>query len=147
MKKKILCIMICSILVLEITGCGKEDKELKSTNWVLTKTNNCKNKATEYYKSYNRKVYFVCIDEIKKNEDMTLKYYFQNVNQTFDRSIEELTHNLELKEIYKDGGTKIFKSKNMTMIVCHHEKADYNINQDIYIGDEKLEFDETYCEG
>lgn len=101
----------------------------------------------DYYTANNRTIYlagnigeFYVIDSGSK---MTLKYYISNANQTFDRSIETIVDKLELKDTLKDGGTKIYKSKDkdVTLIACNTIKNDRNI----LIGDYSMEYTEGDC--
>jgi len=145
--KKII-VILC--LIIFIVGCQKENNKINlgKLNYDykidLLKKDSCSNDIEEYYEINKQKIYYACLKEFyvqENNHKIALKDYLEN------EDIKNILDEMNIINVYKDGGTKIFKSKNMTMIVCHHEKADYNINQDIYIGDEKLEFDETYCEG
>lgn len=80
------------------------------------------------------------IDAKKK---MTFKEYATSVNQTLDRSVENLTDKLEVTDTLKDGGTTIYKNKdkNITVIACNTLKN----NKDVYIGDYQLDFKENMC--
>ena len=150
MKKIILVITI----ILLLTGCNertlpKEEEidETSNKNYTLeiTKTPSCKDQIKEYHQQDNRTIYFVCIDEItlkrKNAKDMTLKYHLQKVNQTFDDSIKQLVSDIDDIEYLKDGGTKIYKHKDYTIILCN--KIDGN--KDIYIGNPNMEYKENYC--
>ena len=70
---------------------------------------------------------------------MTLKYYIENVNQKIEESIKEITNYLEKKEIYKDGGSTVYRSKeyDITLVKCNNMSG----NKDIYIGDYNLNTD------
>lgn len=150
MKKLILVITI----ILLLTGCNErllpkeetiEETSNKNFTLELTKIKNCKNEIKEYHQQDNRTIYFVCLDEIilkrKNAKDMTLKYHFQNVNQTFDDSIKQLVSDIDDIEYLKDGGTKIYKHKEYTIIVCNTIDG----NKDIYIGNKNMNYEETYC--
>lgn len=147
--KKILFIFIGLLM---ITGC--REHELEENNapddaliLELVKTEGCKNQVTEYYQKtgQDRKVYFVCLDEInikrKTTETMTLKYHFDNVYQSFDASIEKLINQMELVDMYKDGGSKMYKKDNYRMLVCN--KIDGT--KDVYFGDNTLEYENDFC--
>lgn len=147
--KKILFIIVC---LLVITGCDKQElNENKISDDTLTlkliKTKGCKNQAVEYYQKtgQDRKVYFVCLDEIYINRDnteqMTLEYHFDNVNQSFDASIEQLINQMELVGTYYDGGSKMYKKDNYRILVCNTLSE----NKDVYFGDDTLEYEEGYC--
>ncbi len=102
---------------------------------------------TPYYSTSDRTVYlssniddFYIVDEKK----ISLKSYFSNVSQDFDKSIQSLTANMKIENILKDGGTTIYKAreKDITMIVCNTLDG----NKDIYIGDDSLEYEQTMCQ-
>lgn len=150
MKKIILVITI----ILLLTGCNErtlskeeliEETSNKYYTLELTETKNCKDEIKNYHQQDNRNIYFVCLDEItlkRKNiKDMTLKYHFQNVNQTFNDSIKQLVSDIDDIEYLKDGGTKIYKHKEYTIILCNTIDG----NKDIYIGNNNMEYKETYC--
>lgn len=102
----------------------------------------------EYYTADNRTIYLAGnleeIYVIDNGNKMTLKYYISNTNRTFDRSIETITNKLELKDTLKDGGTKIYKSKekDITIIKCNTLKNDKNI----FIGDYSMEYTDGDCQ-
>jgi len=138
--------------LLMITGC--REHELEENNapddtliLELVKTENCKNQVTEYYQKIGqeRKVYFVCLDEIyikKENtKQITLEYHFDNVNQSFDASIDQLINQMEMVDVYKDGGTKMYQGNNYRMLVCNTIDG----NKDVYFGDLTLEYENDYC--
>lgn len=148
--KKILIIVICLLI---ITGCSKQELEENkipddTLMLELIKTTGCKNQATEYYqkKGQDRKVYFVCLDEIyikKENtKQITLEYHFDNVNQSFDASIDQLINQMEMVDVYKDGGTKMYRGNNYRMLVCNTIDG----NKDVYFGDMNLEYENDYCQ-
>lgn len=101
----------------------------------------------DYYTTDNRTIYLAGnIEEfyiVDNGSKMTLKYYISNANQTFNRSIQTVTDKLELQDTLKDGGTKIYKSKDkdMTWIVCNTTKNDKNI----LIGDYSMEYKDGDC--
>ena len=70
----------------------------------------------------------------EQDKDITLKTYFSTAFQTFDDGIKHITDKLKLNETLKDGGTKIYKSKDkdITIIVCNTTKNDRNILIDDY---------------
>ena len=147
--KKILFVVICLLL---ITGCSKqeleENKTLDDTLVLeLVKTTECNNQATEYYQKtgQERKTYFVCLDEIyikKENtKQITLEYHFDNVNQSFDASVEQLINHMEMVAAYKDGGTVLYQGDGYRMLVCKKESGP----RDVYFGDITLEYENDYC--
>ncbi len=78
-----------------------------------------------------------------QDKDITLKTYLLSTSQTFENGIKQITNKLELKDTLKDGGTRIYKSKekDITMIVCNTIKNDKNI----FIGDYFMEYTEGDC--
>ena len=100
----------------------------------------------DYLTFSDRKIYlagnigeFYVVD----GKTMILKEYISNANRTMNDSIKSITDKLELKDTLKDGGTKIYKSKDkdITMIVCNTTKNDRNI----LIGDYSMEYTEGDC--
>lgn len=147
--KKILFIAICLFIV---TGCSNQELEgnniLDDTLMLeLVKTAGCNNQVTEYYQKtgQDRKVYFVCLDEIYIKRDntkqITLEYHFDNVNQSFDASIEQLINQMEMVDAYKDGGTVLYQGNGYRMLVCKKEGGP----RDVYFGDITLEYENDYC--
>ncbi len=153
MKKIILTILLCGIMVLGITGCVK-DKEKKADNntkfdFYISKYDSYNDiKFNDYLTFSDRKYYlagnikeFYVID----GESMILKSYITNFNHTLDNpSIDKITDKLTKKESLDDGGTTIYKSKDkdITIVICNTIDG----NDDIFIGDYSINFDdETMC--
>ncbi len=118
-----------------IQGSQQDNQQIK-----ITKTNDCDNQVIKYYQFEEQKVYLVCLDEITI-DDATLKDYFSKTYQTFNDSINSLINNMELIDIYKDGGTRLYKNDTISIIKCNTIDG----NKDIYIGDINLEYQENYC--
>ena len=89
--KKILFIVICLLM---ITGCSEqklEENKIPDDTLMLEliKTSGCNNQVTEYYQKsdQDRKVYFVCLDEIyikRENiKQITLEYHFDKTIHNF----------------------------------------------------------------
>ena len=147
--KKILLILVCLLM---ITGCSeKELNESETSDDILklelVKTTGCKNQVTEYYQKtgQDRKVYFVCLDEIyikmENAKQLTLEYHFDNINQSFDASVEQLMNQMEMIAAYKDGGTMLYQRDDYRMLVCKKEGGTRNV----YFGDMTLEYEDDYC--
>ena len=147
--KKILFVVICLLL---ITGCSEQKLEDNKTPddtlmLELVKTVGCKNQVTEYYQKtgQERNVYFVCLDEIyvktENSKQVTLEYRFDNVNQSFDASIDQLINQMEMVAAYKDGGTALYQRDGYRMLVCKKEGG----LRDVYFGDITLEYENDYC--
>lgn len=107
---------------------------------------NCNLKLNEYYKNNDRVIYTTCLDEvyvIRKNSDavMTLKYYLEKAYQTVNDSINKLVSDMEVISMLKDGGTKIYKKDNYTIILCNTIDG----NKDVYIGNKDFKYEQGYC--
>lgn len=105
-------------------------------------------KYNVYYENQERSIYFAgdieefyILDEY--NNQTPLKDYITETYQTFDDSIKSITDKLDKYAMLKDGGTTIYKSKqlDLTMTVCNT----INGNKDIYIDGYYKEFEETMC--
>lgn len=155
---KRICLLICILSL--ISGCATITKEEATINtnantgesvFNVEKTDDCSNKITEYYQSNTKKIYFVCLNEIRienkaQSESNTLSYTLNKADQDFDNTFGKLVQ-VFFKEskTFKDDRAKIYKNDNATVIVCHKMIESKNINEDIYIGDENLEFSEDFC--
>lgn len=104
-------------------------------------------KFNDYYKNNDRTIYlagnieeFYIVNEGNKD---TLKNYISQTYQTFDDSIKSITDKLDKKDILKDGGTTIYKSreKDLTMVVCKTIDG----NKDVLIGDYSMEYEQDMC--
>ena len=75
---------------------------------------------------------------------VTMKDYISKTFQTTDDSIKYFTDLLENTETLKDGGTKIYKSKeyNITLVKCNTVDG----NKNVFIGNYETKFDsENMC--
>lgn len=101
----------------------------------------------DYYKNTERTIYLAGnIEEfyiVNEGDKDTFKNYISQTYQTFDDSIKSITDKLDKKDILKDGGTTIYKSKvkDITMIVCKTIDG----NKDIFIGDYSMEYEQDMC--
>ena len=111
----------------------------------IKETEDCTNTLTKYYEQKEHKIYLSCLDEVYlKSENIkenTLNYYLQNTNKTFDEVIKNLVKNIDNVDYYSDGGTKIYKKDNFTILVCNTLDG----NKDIYIGNKDLRYKSNYC--
>ena len=140
------------ILILTLTGCSdkkqNESEELKQeSNLEVKVKENCNNEISEYYTSEdNRKLYLVCLNEVNiKDEGSSLASFLSLQSSNFDNKLDELTKNITHKEYLKDGGTTIYKDKELTIIRCNRMDENTNINKDVYIGSNNLEMQEQFC--
>jgi len=124
----------------------EQEKLKEDIKFNIIETKNCNFRLNEYYKNNDRTIYTSCLDEIyviRPNSDavVTLKYYLENVYQTLDDSIKQLVKDATIDKELKDGGTKIYKKDNYTVILCNT----VNGNKDIYIGNEQFKYEQGYC--
>lgn len=124
----------------------EQEKFKEDIKFNIIETKNCNFRLNEYYKNNDRTIYTSCLDEIyviRPNSDavVTLKYYLENVYQTLDDSIKQLVKDATIDKELKDGGTKIYKKDNYTVILCNT----VNGNKDIYIGNEQFKYEQGYC--
>ena len=129
---------------------GTTNIEINDFDFYITKPENHNDiRFNDYCTVENRTIYLAgnigefYIKDKDKDKDITLKTYLSTAYQTLDDGIKNITDKLELTVTLKDGGTKIYKSKNkdITMIVCHTTKNDKNI----LIGDYSMEYTEGDC--
>ena len=156
MKKVIVSLIVLFILFGIIIFKVTNKKEKEEEHIVLTtiievkKSDNIRTcKYTEYLEKDNRKVFLSCVlDEIyyngSKEGKITVKELLSQVDQSIEEIINELTSNMRLINMLKDGGTKIYRLKeaDITMVVCNNISG----NKDVYIGDSSMSFDnEVMC--
>ncbi len=150
MKKTILTIILCGVMVSGITGCDKKDQETsnnKNFDFYISKEENHDDIKFHDYLTFNDRKYYL-EDNIQEfyvmdGEKMILKSYITNFNHTLDNpSINKITDKLTEKEILKDGGTTIYKSKDkdVTIVEC---KTVWG-NDDVYIGDYSMNYDNEF---
>lgn len=104
-------------------------------------------KFNEYFKESTRKIFLASnitdvyiINGTKK--DVLNKYLSNNSSQISD-TLEFMTSKLDKKNVLKDGGTTIYRSKDkdVTMIVCNT----LDKTHDIYIGDFSINYEQFMC--
>lgn len=131
MKKTIL----LTLLILCLSGCQKESEKLLVDGYEISPVGSteCSNE-TPYYIGDERTIYLACYEDInltKENEKISLsEYLVQNSLDTFTSKLDKETKSTTLK----DGGTKIYKSDELTIIVCNKMLDNNKISKDIYIG-------------
>ncbi|MBQ3021009.1 MAG: hypothetical protein IJD92_02140 [Bacilli bacterium] len=121
----------------------KYEKE-KNYKLSVIEEDNCNLKLNEYYESNNRTIYTTCIKEIyieRNNNKLTLKNHLLNIYQTIDESIKELVSDINVYEVYKDGGTTLYKKDNYAILLCNTIEG----NKDVYIGNKDLKYEQGYC--
>lgn len=93
----------------------------------------------KYYLADNIKEFYVVAEKT-----MILRAYITNFDHTLnDYSITRITDELTEKEILRDGGTTIHRSKDkdVTIVECKTVSG----NDNIYIGDYVMKFNESMC--
>ncbi len=135
MKKTILKTLLCVGIILSLVGC-KNNQEILGENSL-----DCNNKPKLLLEQAENKIYTYCLDNPKiiiDNKEQELMEYIKNN----DDAIDKIINTLEFESSFSDGGTKIYRGKNITLIKCNTLDG----NRDIYIGDEKLEFKQNFCD-
>lgn len=131
MKKAIL----LTLLILSLSGCQKDNDKLQADGYEITPVGSteCSNK-TPYYIGDERTIYLACYEDInltKENKKISLSEYLtQNSLDSFISKLDKETKSTTLK----DGGTKIYKSDDLTIIVCNKMLDNNKMSKDIYIG-------------
>lgn len=115
-------------------------------------TQNCNNKPKLYLKMFDKNIYTYCLDSIiidMGNEKIELKDYIERNSN----ALEEIINTLTMVEIYKDGGTTIYRDRQtsnftkngLTVIKCNKILTDNSVNRDIYFGAVDMGFIEGFC--
>ena len=104
-------------------------------------------KYNKYYEYNGRVIYFKpYIEEfyIYNDTKMALSDYISKSFQTLDDSISRITQQMDLEATFRDGGTKLYKSKfrDVSIVVCNRIEG----NKDIYVGDYSMNFESGMCE-
>lgn len=104
-------------------------------------------KYNKYYEYSGRVIYFKpYIEEfyIYNNNKITLSDYVSKTFQTLDDSIKKITGQMDSDATYRDGGTKLYKSKirDISIVVCNKITG----NKDIYVGDYSMNYESDMCE-
>lgn len=126
---------------------GRELQEVLEYNkWqkFLNVIENTKNACEQSKFSVDGKnIYLKCIEEVilkKDSKEINLKEYLNN--NDFNAFVTELDSQMD-SQIYKDGGTKIYKKDNITLVVCKRIIDEDNYLEDIYFGNSKLTYDNS----
>ena len=136
MKKSIKKIILATVLLLELTGCRDNISNISSNT-----NKDCNNKAQLLVEQKDRKIYTYCLNNatIKINDK---EEKLQNFIETDEKAIDKIINTLKLEGTYSDGGTKLYKGKNLTLVKCNTLDG----NRDIYIGDQNMEFKQNFCD-
>lgn len=127
-------IILLSILVLCLSGCQKDNDKLQADGYEITPVGSteCSNE-TPYYMDDERTVYLACYENInltKDNKSISLNEYL--VDNSLDSFISKLDKETKSNTL-KDGGTKIYKSGELIVIVCNKMLENNKISKNIYI--------------
>lgn len=109
-------------------------------NWV--RPSNCNYEFKEYLTLQDKKIFTICMDEVylkENNKKITLKDYLKDNNNDIEEFINKLEHYTTLN----DGGTKIYKNDDITLIKCNTLDG----SKDIYIGSNNLDTTEAFQKG
>ena len=136
MKKGFKKVVFLGVLVICLTGCGNN-----ISNIILNTNKECNNKAELLVEQKNRKIYTYCLT------DATIKIdgkeeNLKNFIETDNSAIEKIIDTLELKDSFSDGGTKLYRGENLTLVKCNTLDG----NRDIFIGDQNMKFKQNFCD-
>lgn len=120
---------------------NEKQSELENNFTIKTIENlMCDNTSVEYYKSSNKTIYTVCLDEIvlkDGNKVTSLKDFFDINKDNIDNAIDKLLTKLNLISNYDKGS--IYKNDKIILLKCN--------SNDIYIVSNYFNVDENnnYC--
>ena len=139
--KKIIYLILMLICV---TGCNKNDSISDIT---FNNISDCNNKPELLITKEDINIYTYCINDIKvniNNKLIDLKSYIKKNKNAIDNIIEFLPFKtFETETATKYVGERFETDKNGTLsfLKCHT----YDGNEDIYIGNVKMEFKNNFC--
>lgn len=153
MKKYILLIVLLLIIILSCFIDKKQEEE-KPKEKILYKVNfELDENSKETYNFNERKIYLVGLNNfvvIYNSQNLSINEVI-NENKLED-FINNLKENITKKEIYKDGGTTIYKNENkrisnnsFTLVLCNKLLESNTYNDDIYFGNIDMKLEEEYC--
>lgn len=153
MKKYILLIVLLLIIILSCFIDKKQEEE-KSKEKILYKVNfELDENSKETYNFNERKIYLVGLNNfvvIYNSQKLSINEVI-NENKLED-FINNLKENITKKEIYKDGGTTIYKNESkrisnnsFTLVLCNKLLESNTYNNDIYFGNIDMKLEEEYC--
>lgn len=153
MKKYILLIVLLLIIILSCFIDKKQEEE-KPKEKILYKVNfELDENSKETYNFNERKIYLVGLNNfvvIYNSQNLSINEVI-NENKLED-FINNLKENITKKEIYKDGGTNIYKNENkrisnnsFTLVLCNKLLESNTYNNDIYFGNIDMKLEEEYC--
>lgn len=94
-----------------------------------------------YYEGEDFNIYTYCLNSIKLAGDsdrVELKDFFQT-----DFTLDNLYDRLEKQEVYKDGGSTMYRAKkaDISVLRCNTLEG----NKDVYIGRGNMQYEENFC--
>lgn len=143
MKKLLL---IAGVLLL-LVGCGEKEENTTTHKYDFTVTpmDDCVAEAREYYQEGEITIYGVCVNDINVTDEQgnqkSLKEHMDSDDKAIDANIMEITSSLQLTSVLDDGGTRIYKNDNITVIRCGTTEG----NNDVYIGNSTLNYQRNFC--
>lgn len=123
------------ILIISLSGC---EKEMANVNYKVV--DECSNKPELLLNDNGINIYTYCLNEMSVyigDNEVNLDEYIVNNDNWLDNIISKLDN----VDMLYDGGTKIYKGNNITVIKCNTLDG----NRDVYIGNEDLEFKQNFC--
>mgnify|MGYP004504700601 CR=1 FL=1 len=117
-----------------LSGCQKENEKLLVDGYEITPIGitECSNE-TKYYNDDEKSIFLACYKDINLTKDdnkISLNEYLsKNSLDNFTSKLDKETKSNTLK----DGGTKIYKSGELTVIVCNKMLENNKISKNIYI--------------
>ncbi len=134
MKKKFMCLII---MLMSVVGCSKNDNISDIT---FSNIEDCNRKPELLIGKDDVNIYTYCINNLKVNINNKQKDLKEYVNSN-DNSIERIIETLKVYDVIYDGGTKIYKGNNITLIRCNTLEG----NKDIYIGNFDMKHKSNFC--
>mgnify|MGYP001865988449 FL=1 len=95
-----------------------------------------------YYEN-DRKYYLYGLEEVMvtyQDETKQLKEFLSD-----GVSIEDLTFQMEHNSAY-DGGSTLYRNDDVSILVCHRIIPSGGYNEDVYIGNSDMGYEEGFCE-
>lgn len=136
--KKIILTLALGFVLLALTGCTNTNKDISSISY--NPLDNCNSKPKLLTTHNDLNVYTYCLNEVKvevNEKEIELESYLKDNNDSIDKIINILS----LKDVIYDGGTKIYKGNDITLIKCNTLDG----NKDVYIGDYTMKYKANFC--
>ena len=113
--------------------------EVKYNDSIKAIKDDCTSTPVLLFEMADYKVYTQCVKSINLKGDILGE---SNIND-FIKELNNISEDNILT--YKDGGTKLYKGKDMNVIVCNKLLSLELTNRDIYFGDSTLILKSNYC--